>query len=117
MRAAICSILELELEEIPSFKDHDKVDTVIQWVYENLGYVMLVTSIPKGWWLFDNKEIYHIRSMNVKHSTYSHAVVCLNGKIVHDPSPEPIEYDGYNHDYFFVNPLKNTDGQYSRIPL
>lgn len=109
LRAAICSILELSLDEVPSFKDHEKIDGPIQWVYDNLGYVMVLTTLPGdakySWWLFENKEIYHIRSMNVKHSPHSHAVVCLNGKIVHDPSPKDVQYTTYRHDYFFSNPL------------
>lgn len=109
LRAAICSILDLELEDIPSFKNFEKIDGPIQWVYENLGYVMVIATLPEGhldsWWLFEGKAVYHIRSMNVKHSSHSHAVVCCNGKIVHDPCPNEVEYTGYNHDYFFSNPL------------
>ncbi len=96
LRAAIASILDLPLKSVPHFMqiywpDADKAARAFDKFVAGQGYVMLVLPGPAFMDLIRENDVdcYHliggIASSNG--DTAPHAVVGLNGKIVHDPNP------------------------------
>lgn len=93
-RAVIASLLDLEISEVPHFLADAKGDSVGYW--EGLqgfliarGFAWLTVPARCGAAFFGcERGVYHeIAGPSPRGNGVSHAVVGMNGEIVHDPHP------------------------------
>jgi hypothetical protein len=92
--ACIASLLEIELDKIPYPVINDQQEELNKWLIANYNlFLMSVSLNPDGKLPAAFKDGYIIgcgRSAN----DFMHAVLCRNGRIVHDPSPDSgLTYD------------------------
>ena len=106
-RACVASILELPIEEVEHFADNDPSalefnNRIRKWCRDR-GYVYASFAYsvdPREYMAMENKDIYYI--LGGKSSIgANHSVVCLNDKIVHDPSGTSI-VDSTDNGYYYV---------------
>lgn len=85
MAACIASVLELPIEGMPNYHG-EGTEWYIQWQRWLEPYnVQLLTFQAGGDWLPTGYSI--LAGKSPRHEG-NHAVVCLNGEIVHDPHPD-----------------------------
>lgn len=88
MAAAIASLLELPLSDVPNFEDMGMTtpksdrwfESLKDWLFE-LGFELLIWDQPvvlKGYYLVGGKS----------DRGFEHQVVYKNGKMIHDPHPD-----------------------------
>lgn len=93
-RAVIASLLELPIEDVPHFaKDHyqdpDSYWTALQSFLGCHGYAYVTVKPGEAHFFGDLEGVYHeIAGQSPRDPQVMHAVVGLDGKIVHDPHPD-----------------------------
>lgn len=93
--ACVASILELDLADVPELSAGDHTDTNARWLRtlndwlrtKDMAYLE-IGSLPPDDYAYLNISTYHIVVGPSPRGSYNHAVVGLNGKIVHDPHPD-----------------------------
>ena len=98
-RACISSITEIEMEEVPNFcePDADWPDNLHHWLRKHgMGYVEVGFCPPDGrgtlrWILAVMEErapntYYILSGQSQKWPETNHSVVCIGGKLAHNPS-------------------------------
>lgn len=89
-QAALASVFELSLEEVPNFCVDDPDDwypTVNTWLGERYGLWLVLTQIGSGTTKPPSPQGYHLISGLSPRQGVRHSVVGLDGKMVHDPHP------------------------------
>jgi hypothetical protein len=90
--ACIASILEIPLEEMPNYHSSDWADLWRKWLRER-GLSLMTFDLPNNIEALDQRERmllmpgYCILAANTSRHDQLHAVVVLDGEIVHDPNP------------------------------
>lgn len=96
-RAAIASVLELDISSVPHFVrdfygDEDGLYSAVYSYLANYGFFLLEVSYPIGLKQLKrqkenlNIDCYHLIT-GVDHDGDGHACVGLNGELIHDPHP------------------------------
>lgn len=92
--ACLASILELDIADVPEFDAGDPDDLDGTWARKTnrwlaqFGLAFLeYPSLPPESYLAMGMSVYHIITGPSPRNSGMHAVVGLNGKIVHDPHP------------------------------
>lgn len=88
--ACLASILELELDEVPNFHGENWLFRYNRWL-KPFNLVLYDVTFPKG--TNQHPVGYSILAgTSPRYAPALHAVVCLDGTIVHDPHPngEPV---------------------------
>jgi hypothetical protein len=82
LQAALASVLELDLEDVPNFAEYGNRfwPEVWKWLAERNIVMLSINNNPLGYHLMTVKSP-RIEGLN-------HALVCLDGKPIHDPHPE-----------------------------
>lgn len=89
-RACLASILQMELDEFPTFEGLSAVLQWDAWLASELNLCCLrfgvdAITVPHGLW---------VARLASPYPGYEwHSVVCAGGNMVHDPHPEPQEYE------------------------
>lgn len=83
LRACIASILELSLEDVPAYTNHDMHSRFAEWLRQFNLSLMIVRLDPDGFL----PPGYHLIEGPSRNGKDSHVAVGLNGQIVHDPDP------------------------------
>jgi len=91
MRAAIASILNLKLKQVPKFHKKKNFWKSIKKFLESKGLYIKSIWVEKicaiRGYLSNSPRGYHLTIIqNVNNPNFAHAIVCRNGKIVHDPA-------------------------------
>lgn len=91
--ACIASILEIPLEDVPNPKGEDWVHRFNEWL-RDYGLAIVTMGLPEGAkdMPLDMRRYflpgYCILAVKSPRGDWTHAVVCLDGEIVHDPHPQ-----------------------------
>jgi hypothetical protein len=81
--ACVASILEVSIEAVPNFDGDDWYQRWNAWLRPR-GLALLTWPASEGGW---RPEGYSILGAESPRGDWAHAVVCLDGEIVHDPHP------------------------------
>lgn len=91
--ACIASILEIPLDEMPNFHSEFWADDWIEWLRPR-GFSLMTWDLPDDIEILRHERRrylmpgYCILAAESPRFDCLHAVVCLDGEIVHDPHPE-----------------------------
>lgn len=86
MAACIASLLEIEIDEIPNLSEEGWLSRLNEWL-GNFGLFYMELSLPQTYWSGMKYWGYHTICGKSPRGLL-HAVVGLQGKMVHDPHPE-----------------------------
>ena len=94
LAACIASLLEIDIDSVPNPHSENWQNELNEWLVENHGIYILTVG-------FFDKEIVpvallsgYIIGVGLSFNNRKHAVLCRNGKVVHDPLP----YSGLTYD-------------------
>lgn len=94
LQAAVASVLELSLDEVPNFSDWYKYTDWAKWIDEwtvPRGFYMI--DVPVSTFISEDGELYkphgyHLLNGKSPRGDFYHVIVCKDGKKIHDPYPE-----------------------------
>lgn len=109
-RAVIASLLELPIAEVPHFLEIAKDDSVLYYTLmqeflakRGLAYLTVPARSGAAFYGCDYDVYYEISGPSPRGNGVYHAVIGLNGKIVHDPHPSRSglagEYKDWSYSY------------------
>lgn len=81
LSACIASLLERPLREVPDYKDADWWQNWENWLQE-LGFEFIYQPTPEP-----VPQGYAIAGVHSPRGPWLHAVICFDGKVIHDPYP------------------------------
>ena len=119
MMAALASLIEVPLEELPDLYDEEQKGgrewwEIVRDTAKAHGYGVVFYKIEGEEWPHIAPTGYHIAiGPTVRHETMPHAVVALDGAVVHDPHPLQQGLVSITH-WMLVFPLRTPerkDGQ------
>ncbi len=111
--ACLASILELELSEVPLFTDSDWWLRYREWLRPlNLSFLTMPLSHERegldDWYLaMPGYTIIAVQSPGIPDCL--HAVVALDGKVVHDPNPRYSDHVYSHRECIYVDVLLTLD--------
>ncbi len=92
MQAAVASIFELPLDQVPNFVEdgNEWVDTLAKWCAQRGVRPLFLTlnNRPPGTTIGMNGGWWSVVTGKSPRGDYFHAVVAYDGEIVHDPYPD-----------------------------
>ncbi len=124
MRACIASIFELPIDAVPNFQEDvpDHFDEkLIKWCDKFGLFPLDVICKNIDDYTFMLKDCYVVACgespRSIDHEKHNHAVVWLNGKMVHDPHPDQAGIVGLPKSvtiFIVKNPAIHTDIRWTR---
>lgn len=109
--ACLASIFELEIDQVPYDLSKNWNETYLHWLYDKFGldYYYLSPKEAEGY-----LRGYSIASgPSPRFDNVTHAVVALDGKIVHDPHPDNTGIKKISGYYIFEADVLNYNNVYN----
>ena len=85
--ACIASLLEIDLQEVPYPVINDQQEELNKWLIDNYDMFMISLSLNPDGYLPSAFKNNYVIGCGKSFNNIMHAVICRDGKIVHDPFP------------------------------